>query len=88
MARCKIPYGISDYRVIQDEHYLYVDKTRFIEELEYLNTKYPVFLRPRRFGKSLLVSTLQCYYDKNYTDEFDALFGNTYIGAHKNTVGK
>ena len=83
MARCKIPYGISDYRVIQDENYLYVDKTRFIEELEYLNTKYPVFLRPRRFGKSLLVSTLQCYYDKNYTDEFDALFGNTYIGAHK-----
>ena len=86
MARCKIPYGISDYRVIQDEHYLYVDKTRFIEELEYLNTKYPVFLRPRRFGKTLLVSTLQYYYDKNCADEFDALFGDTYIGTHKTAL--
>ena len=86
MARCKIPYGISDYRVIQDENYLYVDKTRFIEELEYLNTKYPVFLRPRRFGKTLLVSTLQYYYDKNCADEFDALFGDTYIGTHKTAL--
>ena len=86
MARCKVPYGISDYRVIQDENYLYVDKTRFIEELEYLNTKYPVFLRPRRFGKTLLVSTLQYYYDKNCADEFDALFGDTYIGTHKTAL--
>ena len=79
----KIPYGISDYEVIKEENYIYVDKTRFIEELEHINTKYPVFLRPRRFGKSLLVSTLQCYYDKNRTDSFEALFGDTYIGTHK-----
>jgi len=86
MARRKIPYGISDYQVIQDENYLYVDKTRFIEELEYLSTKYPVFLRPRRFGKTLLVSTLQYYYDKNFADEFDTLFGDTYIGTHKTAL--
>ena len=81
--RRKIPYGISNYKKIIKEQYIYVDKTRFIEILESLNTVYPVFLRPRRFGKSLLVSTLQYYYDKNYADEFDSLFGNTYIGAHK-----
>ena len=83
MMRRKIPYGISNYKNIIKEQYMYVDKTRFIEILESLNTVYPVFLRPRRFGKSLLVSTLQYYYDKNYADEFDSLFGNTYIGAHK-----
>ena len=83
MMRRKIPYGISNYKKIIKEQYMYVDKTRFIEILESLNTVYPVFLRPRRFGKSLLVSTLQYYYDKNYADEFDSLFGNTYIGAHK-----
>ena len=83
MRKCKIPYGISNYKKIIKEQYMYVDKTRFIEILESLNTVYPVFLRPRRFGKSLLVSTLQYYYDKNYADEFDSLFGNTYIGAHK-----
>jgi hypothetical protein len=40
----------------------------------------PVFLRPRRFGKSLLVSTLAYYYDINAADRFEALFGGTYIG--------
>ena len=82
----KIPYGISDYHVIQNENFLYVDKTRFIEVLENLNTKYPVFLRPRRFGKTLLVSTLQNYYDKNSADEYDTLFGDTYIGTHKTAL--
>ena len=86
MARRKIPYGISNYEVIKEENYLYVDKTRFIEELEHINTKYPIFLRPRRFGKSLLVSTLQYYYDKNSADEFEALFGDTYIGSHKTAL--
>ena len=83
MAKRKIPYGISDYEKIKKEQYIYVDKTRFIETLENLNTSYPVFLRPRRFGKSLLVSTLQYYYDRNSTDIFDELFGDTYIGKHK-----
>ena len=86
MTRRKIPYGISKYSVIREENYLYVDKTRFIEELEHVNTKYPVFLRPRRFGKSLLVSTLQYYYDRNSADRFEELFGDTYIGTHKTSL--
>ena len=86
MTRRKIPYGISNYEVIKEENYLYVDKTRFIEELEHINTKYPVFLRPRRFGKSLLISTLQYYYDKNREDKFEELFGDTYIGTHKTVL--
>lgn len=86
MGRKKIPYGISDYKKIKKEQYVYVDKTNFIEELENLNASYPVFLRPRRFGKSLFVSTLQYYYDKKYTDEFDTLFKDTYIGNHKTVL--
>lgn len=82
----KIPYGISDYNSIRTENYYYVDKTEFIVKLEKLSTKYPVFLRPRRFGKSLLVSTLQYYYDILEKDNFDELFHDTYIGTHKTTL--
>ena len=82
----KIPYGLSDYKKLAEENYVYVDKTRYIEVLESLNTEYPVFLRPRRFGKSLLVSTLQYYYDIKYAEEFDALFQKTYIGTHKTAL--
>jgi hypothetical protein len=44
--------------------------------------KNPIFLRPRRFGKSLLCQMLKCYYDVNQKDDFDRLFGQTYIGQH------
>jgi len=49
----KIPYGLTDYLLLRKENYYYIDKTRFIKEIE----KAPRFLfliRPRRFGKSLL----------------------------------
>ena len=60
--------------------YYYVDKTDFIPSLEDYNA--PVFLRPRRFGKSLLISTLACYYDRTKADRFEELFGRTWIGEH------
>jgi hypothetical protein len=56
----------------------YVDKTGFISLLEDYSS--PVFLRPRRFGKSLLCTTLTYYYDINEKDNFQQLFGHTYIG--------
>lgn len=86
MVRKKVPYGISDYKEIRNEKYLYVDKTEYIEYLENINTKYSVFLRPRRFGKTLFVSTLQYYYDRKYADDFDILFKDTYIGNHKTAL--
>ena len=53
----------------------------FIPGLE--DYKAPVFLRPRRFGKSLLVSLLlTCYYDRTKADRFEELFGGTWIGEH------
>ena len=41
-----------------------------------------MFIRPRRFGKSLLISTLACYYDRTKADRFEELFGRTWIGEH------
>jgi hypothetical protein len=76
----KIPYAVSSFEQIINDGYYYVDKTRYIAELE--NWQVPVFLRPRRFGKSLWCSTLACYYDINLKDKFDALFGQTWIGRH------
>ena len=78
----KIIYGISNYKMAREDNYLYIDKTPFIEKLENLNEKYLIFLRPRRFGKSLFLSTLQYYYDENSANEFDKLFNDTYIGKH------
>ena len=68
--------------MVQDGNYLYIDKTRYIERLEALGENYLIFLRPRRFGKSLFLSTLQYYYDERNKEEFEALFGDTYIGQN------
>ena len=78
----KLPYGISDYGKIVEENYYYVDKTEYIEKLENLAERYIMFLRPRKFGKTLFTSVLENYYDINKKDKFEKLFGETYIGNH------
>ena len=82
----KIPYGIADYKDIKENNYYFVDKTEFIEKIEDLNERFVLFLRPRRFGKSLFLAVLEAYYDKYYAKDFDTLFGDTYIG--KNLTSK
>lgn len=81
MATKKIPYGLSDFRRLSEDNYYYVDKTRFIEEIE-ASPSFLFMIRPRRFGKSLWLSILDFYYDIELADQFDALFGNYYIGQH------
>ena len=79
----KIIYGESNFKKIKtNSDYLYVDKTNYIEELENTNESFFMFLRPRRFGKSLFISTLQYYYDENSANDFDNIFHETYIGAN------
>ncbi|KPA10949.1 hypothetical protein MHK_008824, partial [Candidatus Magnetomorum sp. HK-1] len=51
----KIPYGDADFGKIILENMYYVDKTRFIQELENLSN-YTFLIRPRRFGKSLWIN--------------------------------
>ena len=67
----KYPIGIQDFEKIIQEGYLYIDKTQMIYDLVHSGNIY--FLsRPRRFGKSLLVSTLACYF-QGRKDLFEGL---------------
>ena len=80
--KLKMPYGISKYEKIVNDGYYYVDKTKYIEKLENLPETSIMFLRPRKFGKTLFTSVLENYYDKNKADQFENLYGNTYIGKN------
>ena len=77
----RIPYGMQNWEDVRLENCYYVDKTRFIPEIEAAN-KFFFFIRPRRFGKSLLISMLRAYYDVNMSDRFQRLFGDLWIGQH------
>ncbi len=83
----KWPNGISNYADLVEQGYCYVDKTRYIEKLEDLTNKTIMFLRPRKFGKTLFTSVLENYYDILKVDKFEKLFGETYIGKNP-TVNK
>ena len=78
--RKRILYGNANYEEIVSKNGYFVDKTQYIEKLELVEN--PVFLRPRRFGKSLLCRILECYYNIRQKDDFDRLFADTYIGKN------
>ena len=77
----RIPYGIMNFEHLRRDNCYFVDKTRFIQQIEEAN-KYVFFIRPRRFGKSLTLSMLAHYYDINMKERFEELFGDLYIGSH------
>ena len=77
----RIPYGMQNWEDVRLSNYYYVDKTRFIPEIEAAN-HYFFFIRPRRFGKSLLMNMLRQYYDVRKAELFDRLFGDLWIGQH------
>ena len=76
----QFPYGIADFRAIRREGYYFCDRTDRIRALEQTG-KQLLFLRPRRFGKTAWLTTLENYYDLARADEFDELFGALAIGA-------
>ncbi len=81
MQKIHLPYGKADfYRLITDGDY-YVDRTAYIRTLEEKGDTL-LFLRPRRFGKSLLLSMLENYYDVHKASEFERLFGHLAIGKN------
>nr|VFJ45226.1 MAG: PD-(D/E)XK nuclease superfamily protein [Candidatus Kentron sp. DK] len=77
----KFPYGISDFDSLITRKFHYVDRTAHIPLLEEAGDQL-LFLRPRRFGKSLLLSVLENYYDINKADRFAELFGCLAIGQN------
>ncbi len=77
----KFPYGLFNFDTIRRENYFYQDRTGLIPRLEDAG-KQLLFLRPRRFGKSLLLSMLEHYYDVRKASEFATLFGHLDIGQN------
>ena len=77
----QLPYEVADFESVMTRHLYYVDKTMYLDEIE----RQPdtlIFIRPRRFGKSLFISMMRAYYDKSKAKEFDDLFGSLWIGSH------
>lgn len=81
-SRTELSMSIASFRKLRENDLLYVDKTRFIKTLEDLGIRHALLTRPRRFGKSLFLSTLETYYDRNEAENFDRYFAGTFIGAH------
>ena len=77
----KIPYGITDYKKLIEKENYYIDKTMYLKKLENTDDVI-VYLKPRRFGKTLFTSMMSYYYDINSENEYDTLFKDTYIYNH------
>ena len=77
----EIPYGMSNFTDVIEQNRYYVDKTMYLPLLED-QANYLIFIRPRRFGKSLFLDMLRSYYDLSRKDDFQKLFGDLWIGKH------
>lgn len=77
----RIPYGVADFIKLRRGNEYYVDKTHYLPLLESAG-RFLFLIRPRRFGKSLLQSVMECYYDAQWARQFADLFADTWIAAH------
>ena len=77
----QFPYGLSDFGKLIEQDYWYLDRTDRIADIEAAGDQL-IFLRPRRFGKSLLLSMLEHYYDLARADRFETLFGALAVGRN------
>lgn len=77
----EMPLGVSNFVTVREQNLYYVDKTMYLPMLED-EARNLFCIRPRRFGKSLLLSMLRAYYDVKMQDKFQSLFGDLWIGSH------
>ena len=75
----KVPIAVEDFKEIIEQDYYYIDKTKFIEEILLDGAKIKLFCRPRRFGKTLNMSTLRYFFDIENREENRKLFNGLYI---------
>lgn len=73
-----LPVGIEDFKKIIDKKYYYIDKTLFIKELLDNGSGVSLFTRPRRFGKTLALSMLRYFFEKELTKEGENI-DNSYL---------
>ena len=76
-----LPYGVSDFEAVIGQNQYYVDKTMYLPLLERQPNNL-IFIRPRRFGKSIFLSMLHAYYDCSKKEKFQSLFGGLWVGKH------
>ena len=72
----KIPIGVENFKEIITNNCYYVDKTKFIEKILNDGSKIKLFTRPRRFGKTLNMSTIKHFFDIKNNEENRKLFNN------------
>ena len=77
----RLPYGINDFEAVIEQNQYYVDKTKYLPLLENQPSNI-IFIRPRRFGKSIFLSMLHAYYDCSKKEKFQTLFGDLWVGKH------
>lgn len=76
-----LPIGVDNFKELIEKGYYYVDKTAFIKELLDMKGKVNLFTRPRRFGKTLNLSMLQCFFEKGYCNAEQIFSGLRIMGA-------
>ena len=74
-----LPIGVEDFKKIRETNCYYIDKTKLIEDLLIDKTEVKLFCRPRRFGKTLSMSTLRYFFDIKNGEENRKLFDGLYI---------
>lgn len=77
----RLPYGINDFEAVIEQNQYYVDKTMYLPLLENQPSNI-IFIRLRRFGKSIFLSMLHAYYDCSKKEKFQTLFGDLWVGKH------
>ena len=75
----RIGIGVSDFKHLIEEDFYYFDKTKFIDEVIQDGAQVKLFTRPRRFGKTLNMSMLKCFFDIKEGKENRKLFKDLYI---------
>lgn len=74
MNRKKLSIGVSDYKMMMEEDYYYVDKTDFVRQIIEEGSLITLLPRPRRFGKTLNLSTLRYFFEKTEGNIYCSLF--------------
>ena len=79
----RLAIGIDDFKKIIKEDCYYIDKTKFIEDILEDGSGVKLINRPRRFGKTINMTTLKYFFDNKNAEENRKLFNNLYIEKSK-----
>jgi len=78
-------HSVSDFKTLVERGCYYADRTKYIKQIEE-DADVLTFFRPKRFGKSLFLSTLKHFYDIKGADDFKRLFGPFEIFSHASNM--